>query len=60
MDRTEEIRNTILETLKEKYGASTAEIDGSNKIHFSAADIAIGTYETPDVYRITVMQHERK
>ena len=56
-NKTEEIRDGIIEFLKQKYGTAAVKINGCN---FAAADIAINEQENPEVYRVTVIRHDTK
>jgi len=56
-NKTEEIRDGIIEFLKQKYGAAAVKIDGCN---FAAADVAVNEQENPEIYRVTVIKQPKK
>ena len=57
MEKTVEIRNLLIEKLKETYGAMA--VVPLNGHYLAGADVAInGENGAPEVYRITVIKHE--
>jgi len=55
--KTKEIRDGIVEFLKQKYTAAAVKIDGHN---FAAVDIAVDAQGDPEIYRVTVVKHAEK
>ena len=59
MEKTVEIRNLLIEKLKETYGATA--VVPLNGRYFSGADVALNDKDgNPEVYRITVIKHDQQ